>query len=125
MNPSEFSWKEDQQVTVTNPTPDDFRFKVHNKEYMLEAGRTAKMPGYIAWMYVYNQAVKAAQADDKFSSWNEEGFRQTYFDKFVAGVDNQIQLVEQEPEPEIQTFDNPEETKKQSEAPKRGRPAKV
>lgn len=105
MNPDEFSWTEDQQITVTNPTADDFSFKVHGKDYVLEAGRTAKMPGYIAWVYVYEQSVKAVQADGKFNRWNEEGFRQEYFDKFVAGVDNIVQMVEVEPE--IQTFDPP------------------
>lgn len=104
MNPADFSWKEDQQITVTNPTSEDFKFKVHNKDYILEAGKTAKMPGYIAWMYVYGQSTKMAQADREFNRWNEEGFRQQYYDKFVAGVDNLVQVVEAV-EPEIQTFE--------------------
>lgn len=123
MDPTEFSWTEDQRVTVTNPTAEDFKFKVHNKEYVLEAGRTASMPGYIAWLYVYNQAVKAAQSDNQFGSWNEEGFRQQYYDRFVAGVEALVQTVDVEPEPEIQTFD--ELTEDTPEATKRGRPAKV
>ena len=77
------------------------------------------MPGYIAWMYVDGQAQKMAQADKVFNRWHEEGFKQTYYEKFVAGVDNLVQIVE--PEPEIQTFSEP------SAEPevKRGRPAKV
>lgn len=106
MNPQEFSWTEDQQVTVTNPTSDDFTWKVHGKEYMLGAGKTAKMPGFIAWLYVYGQSVKMTQADGVFARWNEEGFRQEYYDKFVAGVDELVQIVA-EPEPEITTFDTP------------------
>lgn len=134
MNPDDFAWTEDQQITVTNPTSDDFKFKVHNKDYLLEAGRTAKMPGYIAWMYVYGQATKLVQADGKFNRWNEEGFRQQYYDKFIAGVDELVQVIETD-EPDVQTFtDEPSlplggETYtpeiEETEAPKRGRPAKV
>lgn len=109
MNPQDFSWTEDQQVTVTNPTAEDYTFKVHNKEYVLGAGRTAKMPGYIAWVYVYGLSTQLAQADGTFNRWNEEGYRQTYYDKLVSGVDNLVQTIEIEPEPVIQTFDDVEE----------------
>lgn len=127
MNPKEFSWTEDQQVTVTNPTSEDFKFKVHSKDYMLAAGRTAKMPGFIAWLYVYEQAVKMAQADKVFPSWNEEGFRNKYYDKFVIGVDDLVQMIDEEPEPTVNTFDSPKQPESLShpEAPKRGRPARV
>lgn len=131
MRPDEFSWKEDQQVTVTNPTADDFTWKVHGKEYRLDSGKTAKMPGFIAWLYVYNQAVKAAEADGVWTRWNEEGFRQTYYERFVAGVDELVQVVENEPEPEVTVFgedDNPGPgtgTTYEPQAPKRGRPAQV
>ena len=123
-----FSWTEDQQVTVTNPTSEDFTWKVHGKDYLLGAGKTAKMPGFIAWLYVYGQSVKMVQADGKFGRWNEEGFRQEYFDKFVAGVDDLVQIVQEEPEPEVHTFDDPlpgQGTTYEPEAPKRGRPART
>lgn len=125
MNPKDFSWAEDQQVTVTNPTSEDFKFKVHGKDYMLSAGKTAKMPGFIAWKYVYDQSVKAAQADGKFTSWNDEGFKQTYFEKFVAGVDELVQIVEEEPEPDVHTFEEPEPDVSEPPKAHRGRPAKV
>lgn len=76
---------------------------VHGKAYEVGAGKTVKMPGYIAWIYVYGQSVKAMQADGTFTSLNDEGFKQTYFEKFVAGVDSVIQQVE-EVEPEVNTF---------------------
>ena len=110
MNPKEFGWAEDQQVTVKNPTQKDFTFKVHNKEYTVPAGKTVKMPGYIAWVYVYHISAQEAQntnisVDDNknktsdFSRWNEEGFRQKYFTKFVSGTDSLIQTIEEiEPE---------------------------
>lgn len=112
MNPKEFAWSEDQQVTVTNPTGDDFKFLVHSKEYVVGAGQTAKMPGFIAWMYVYKLATKMAIDAGDFIHWNEEGFRKTYYDKIVVGVDNVVQTVEQVPE--VETFgdeseDAPEE----------------
>lgn len=103
MNPDDFPWKEEQQITVTNPTSEVYRFMVHGKAYEVGAGKTVKMPGYIAWLYVYGQAVRAMQADDQFTRLNEEGFKQTYFERFVAGVDSVIQQVE-EVEPEINTF---------------------
>lgn len=109
MNPDEFSWTEDQQITVINPTPESFTFQVHSKQYELGAGKTAKMPGYIAWVYVYNQAVRQAQADGKFNRWNEEDFRPTYYDKFVVGVDDIVQTVQVEPEPEVHVFDSEEQ----------------
>lgn len=128
MNPKEFSWTEDQQVTVTNPTSAPFTWQVHGKSYRLEAGKTAKMPGFIAWIYVYNQALAAAQADSEFSQWNDEGFRQKYFDRFVAGVDDLVQIVEEEAAPEVTVFAGSDVTPApgsgvnyEPEAPKRGR----
>jgi hypothetical protein len=98
MNPKDFAWTEEQQITVTNPTAETFTWKVHGKEYQLAAGKTAQMPGFIAWLYVYGQSVKAAQADGKFGSWNDEGFKQTYYDRFFVGADELIKVVEEEPE---------------------------
>lgn len=108
MKPKEFSWTEDQQVTVTNPTPVTHKFKVHSKEYELGAGKMAKMPGYIAWVYVYEMAVKMAQEDKVFNRWNEEGFRKEYFEKLVSGVDPLMQAVEIEEQPLVQTLDDEE-----------------
>lgn len=121
MNPKEFSWAEDQSVTVTNPTDKDYPFKVHNKEYMIKAGQTAKMPGYIAWVYVYGLASQIAQADKTFSRWNEEGFRTQYYEKLVVGADDVVQTIVSEPT--VETFADPES--KTPEQVKRGRPAKV
>lgn len=126
MNPTKFNWTEDQQVTVTNPTSEDFRWKVHGKDYLLGAGKTAKMPGFIAWLYVYNQAVKAVQADGKFNRWNDEGFQEEYYDRFVVGVDELVQIVEAEPEPEVTVFgDNTETTANEPVAPKHVKSAKA
>jgi hypothetical protein len=98
MNPKEFGWDESQQVTVTNPTGKDYRFKVHNKDYEVKAGQTVKMPGFIAWVYVYGLSTQIAQDENKFSHWNEEGFRQQYYTRLTQDVDNVIQVVETEPE---------------------------
>lgn len=97
MNPAEFSWTEDQSVHVINPTSEEFTWKVHGKEYALPAGATAQMPGFIAWLYVYNQGVKAAQADDKFNRWNDEEFRKEYYERFISGVDDLVQVRPEEP----------------------------
>lgn len=97
MNPKEFSWKEDQQVTVTNPTKSDYPFKVHNKDYALGAGETAKMPGYIAWVYVYGLASQMCQKAGEFNRWNEEGFRDTYYEKLIVGADDIIEKIEVQP----------------------------
>lgn len=128
MNPKDFKWTEDQPVTVTNPTSEDFTWKVYGKDYMVQAGKTAKMAGFIAWLYVYNQAVKAAQADDKFAQWNDEGFRSEYYDRFVVGVDELVQVIEAEPQPEVTVFAEAEQgntTNYVPEAPKRGRPVQA
>jgi hypothetical protein len=101
-----FSWTEDQHITVINPTSEDFKFKVHAKEYQLGAGKSAKMPGYIAWVYVYNMASQLCQADNKYNSWNEEGFRQKYYEKLVVGVDAIVQDVVDEPEPAVHVFED-------------------
>lgn len=101
MDPKEFSWTEDQQVTVTNPTSDPYKFKVHNKEYELGAGQTAKMPGYIAWVYVYGLATQISQAEGTFNRWNEEDYRKTYYERLFVGADELVQKVEVEPQPEV------------------------
>jgi hypothetical protein len=105
MDPKDFNWTEDQQVTVTNPTAQDYKFKVHGKEYQLGAGKSAKMPGYIAWVYVYDISTQLAQADGVFNRWNEEGFRRTYYEKLVIGTDDIVQAVKEEPEPQIHEFE--------------------
>lgn len=144
MKPTEFNWTEDQQVTVINPTEAPYKFKVHNKEYEVGAGKTVRMPGYIAWVYVYGLASKICQANGEFNRWNEEGFRQTYFEQLVAGVDSVMQTVEPvEEEPTVETFDEvattpeeegttPEEDDSEPQtavapmkAASRGRPTKV
>lgn len=109
MNPREFSWKEDQQVTVTNPTKDSYNFKVHGKDYIVGAGQTAKMPGYMAWVYVYGLACQMAQENSDWSHWNEEGFRKQYFDKLVVGVDSVLETIVPEPQVEaVETFEEEE-----------------
>lgn len=114
MNPQEFAWTEDQQVTVTNPTTETFKWKVHNKEYELGAGKTAKMPGYIAWVYVYGQAVKKVQADGFFNCWNEEDFRPSYYDQFVVGADQLVQTVEEVQTPLVEELDDEPESPEES-----------
>jgi hypothetical protein len=103
MDPKEFNWGESQQVTVTNPTPNDYKFKVHSKDYELKAGETAKMPGFIAWVYVYGLATQMAQAANQWMHWNEEGFRKQYYDKIVIVADAVIEKVVVEPS--IETVD--------------------
>lgn len=105
MDPKQFNWKADQQITVKNPTKDNFRFQVHSKWYEVNAGQTAKMPGYIAWLYVYKLATKMAIEAGDFRHWNEEGFRQRYFDKIVTGVDSVIQTIVPELPP-AETFES-------------------
>jgi hypothetical protein len=127
MNPKEFGWKEDQQVTVTNPTEEDFRFKVHGKDYMVEKGTTAKMPGYIAWLYVYNLATQMAQKAGDFVHWNEEGFRQQYYDRIVVGADQTVQVVQPEPTIEKFSVEEPEkspDSEVKAMEPRRGRPTR-
>jgi hypothetical protein len=112
MNPKEFGWSEDQQVTVKNPTDVDFAFKVHNKDYVVPAQKTVKMPGYIAWVYVYHISVNDSQVHGDFHRWNEEGFRNTYFSKFVVGTDSLVQTVEEvEPEEDFEEVADEEEIK--------------
>lgn len=93
MNPKEFGWSDDQQVTVTNPTNKNFTFKVHGKEYEMPANESAIMPGYIAWVYVYKLATQLCLAEGKFLHWNEEGFRKQYYDRIVKSKSPAIQSI--------------------------------
>jgi hypothetical protein len=117
MDPKQFAWTEDQHVTVTNPTPEDYKFKVHSKEYQLGAGRSAKMPGYIAWVYVYGMASQLAQADGLFNRWNEEGFRKEYFERLVVGIDEIVQDIQEEPEAGVHVFDQNNKPELASDTP--------
>lgn len=129
MDPKDFSWTEDQTITVVNPTDQNFPFKVHNKDYVVGAGQTAKMPGYIAWLYVYGLASKLCQDNREFNRWNEEGFRNTYYDKLVIGADDVVQQVILEPKVEDATdlganeLDTSETPTSMKSGAKRGRPA--
>lgn len=93
MDPKEFNWKAEQQVVVTNPTSKNFRFQVHSKWYEVGSAQTVKMPGFIAWSYVYKMAVGMAITDKNFKKWNEDGVHQTYYDKIVVSVEEVIQQV--------------------------------
>jgi hypothetical protein len=106
MNPQDFAWSEDQQVTVTNPTGEPYDFQVHGKAYQVGPGKTVKMAGYIAWVYVYNMASRLCQDADEWNRWNEENFRQQYYDKVVIGQDELIQAVEVQEDPAaVETFE--------------------
>lgn len=109
MDPKDFPWTEDQTVTVTNPTAESYKFKVHSKEYELGSGKSAKMPGYIAWVYVYGMASLLCQADREFMRWNEEGFRQTYYEKVYSGFDPVMEeIAVEEPSLVQEVQDEPE-----------------
>jgi hypothetical protein len=105
MNPQEFPWTADQQVTVKNTTEHDHHFMVHGKSYLVRAHKASRFAGYIAWIYVYEMAVKQAQADGKFESWNDEGFREPYYQKFVQKVDALAEEVPIEEDIEADTGD--------------------
>lgn len=116
MNPKEFSWTEDQNVTVKNPTEKDYEFKVHNKPYMVKSGQKVRMAGYIAWVYVYGLGSQMCQKDKNFGRWNEEGYRNEYYDKIVDNADSPVQVIEEVEPPTFEEVD--------SQKPTRGRPAK-
>jgi hypothetical protein len=129
MNPLDFNFTAEQQVTVTNPTGEPHRWTVYGKAYEVAPGKTAKMPGYIAWVYVYEMAANAAQADGQFNSWNDEGFKQKYYDRFIIGADELVREVVEE-QPDVTTFDEEDPTPGQggNYTPKvnqRGRSTKV
>lgn len=105
MDPKDFNWSSDQQVTVTNPTAEDFAFKVYGKEYVVESGSTVKMPGYIAWIYTHKISVKEAQRDGGFINWNDKGSRQEYYQRFVIGSEELVQVAK--PEPKFERLDKP------------------
>lgn len=105
MNPKEFGWEESQQVTVTNPTEKDYRFKVYNKDYEVKAGQTVKMPGFIAWVYVYGLACQMAQENNDFIHWNEEGFRARYYAKVAQSAADTLEVIETEQEADTETFE--------------------
>jgi len=115
MSPKDFNWEESQQITVINPTKEDYHFKVYSQDYEVKAGAKAKMPGYMAWMFVYHLAEKICQKEHNFNRWNEEGYRQIYFNRLVVAVDDIMQEVSVEPE-KVEAVED---------APKRGRPATV
>lgn len=105
MNPKDFSWSENQQVTVTNPTDEPFKFKVHNKDYQLGARKTGRMPGFIAWVYCYNMGQQLALADGRFDEWNDVSLRQEYYEKVFVDADELVQTIEEEPEPAVTSLD--------------------
>ena len=106
MNPKEFSWTEDQRVTVINPTSETYKFKVHNKDYELGPQKSAEMPGWMAWVYVYGLSTQLAQQDGVFNRWNEEGFRQEYYERLVKRTDQVVQAIKEEPVSDFEELDN-------------------
>lgn len=126
MNPKEFNWTDDQFVTVVNPTEKPFKFMAHSKEYEVGPGQTVRMAGFIAWLYVYGLACQLSQKEGTFDRWNEEGFRQKYFERLVISTDDAVQQVVVEPG--IEEVTDPvadetesEESEQPTEEPKRGR----
>lgn len=107
MNPREFGWDRDQQITVKNPTKNDFKFQVNSKYYQVNAGKSAKMPGFIAWTYVYKISQQMALEAGDFQHWNDINVRKRYFSNVVVDKGQLIQSVDEqpEPEPEFETFE--------------------
>jgi hypothetical protein len=68
MNPKEFGWSADQNITVQNPTKSPFTFQVHSKSYTVGAGETVRMPGFMAWLFVYNMAELLADKAGEFEN---------------------------------------------------------
>lgn len=112
MKPKDFEWKEEDQVTVINPNDSEYRFKVHNKDYVISAHSKAQMPGYMAWVCVYGMASKAAQVEKEFEHWNEDDVRSKYYSRFVDSYKPVINEVLEEPANEDAiSLDLPETTK--------------
>lgn len=100
MKPNDFWWGADQQVTVQNATGELHTFQVHAKTYQLQPGEVAKMPGYMAWVCVYELAAKLAAAAGSYEvKWIDPETRTRYYEKVVVGVDELVQFEAQEENP--------------------------
>lgn len=108
MNPKDFDWGTDQQVTVQNPTSKTHSFQVHSKFYEVGPNETVRMPGFMAWVFVYTLALELAQKAGEYENkWNDITVRQKYYNKVIVGADELIQKIEpvEEPSP-IEKVDN-------------------
>jgi hypothetical protein len=95
MNPKDFDWDQDQQVTVTNPTAKAHSFQVHSKFYEVGPHETVRMPGFMAWVFVYTLALELAQRAGEYENkWNDASVRQRYYNKVIVGADELIQKIE-------------------------------
>lgn len=118
MSPKDFDWTHDQTVVVSNPTEHDFRFSVHSKEYMIRAGKTAELPGYIAWSYVDGIARHVANEKGQGQDMIDPVKRLEHFDKYIVGINELVREVADEEEPEVTVFGDDRPTA--VDAPKTG-----
>jgi len=81
-------YQRESLVKVKNIDTEDFNFRVAGKDYIVKAGSTASMPGYMANHFVSKLTDKIMIDGKKEAQMNNELIRSNYYSKIDQGILN-------------------------------------
>jgi hypothetical protein len=112
----------DSQVTLKNPTSEDFKWSASGKPYLLPAGAVRIYPGYVANLCVKHFVDKMMNEDSKKDPNVEKRMtnwlaRAEYADKIIVKEDRVHEEINEGIEMEVDEGLDPDEVKEAPEVP--------
>ncbi len=71
-------------VTLINPLPEDYRFMVEMRHFVIKAGAQEQMPGTVANVYLSQMTRIIAQNDNKMEFLSDFNLMKQYYDALIV-----------------------------------------
>lgn len=75
-----------QMITVKNPRPEDYRFMVEMRSFIVKGGGTEQMPGQVANVYLSHLTKELAQDDNRLEFLSDVNLMKQYYDSLIIDV---------------------------------------
>ena len=89
MQPSE-TFTADDIVTIKNIDGEAFEFTLYGETYLIPAGESAPMPGYMAAHAIKHMIDEMMQKDGKTRLTNQPNERKLYYERIFVGVEKTL-----------------------------------
>lgn len=77
-------------VTLINPQPEDYKFMVEMRHFVMRAGAQEQMPGTVANVYLSQMTRILAQQEDKMQYLADLNLMKEYYDRLIVDVKNMM-----------------------------------
>jgi len=77
-------------VTLINPLPEDYRFMVEMRHFIIKAGAQEQMPGTVANVYLSQMTRIMAQNDNKMEFLSDVNLMKQYYDALIVDAKNMM-----------------------------------